>query len=327
MRRPLYQGRDRVTEVAEKQPDGNASLWFDKFFDQWDDNFTLSAGAKQRFITRFISDTITVGTASLLEESHQRRASLVQSRAGAVQALETATRLVIGTGNPNPLENGLQWRRDYGVPYIPGSSIKGVARDWAVLEEGGETAIVSEIFGHRDEGSGSVAFLDALPLRPVELHAEVMTPHHGRGPEDWHEPNPIPFIAVAPGQTFLFAVVACGSSGNAASTKTALQWLQSAVIERGIGAKTATGYGRFRIPLNRPIKATIATAKYSAGQRISATRQADPKSKGRFYAVADDGVGGFVNGGDLTVKIGDALYVKITAVLENGKSYNFVPTK
>ena len=80
-----------------------------------------------------------------------------------------------------------------------------------------------------------------------------MTPHYGptimsaakcRG--DWHSPVPIPFLTVAPGQSFHFALAPrTFSNADRADCHTAAGWLENALLELGAGAKTAVGYGRF----------------------------------------------------------------------------------
>ncbi len=42
--------------------------------------------------------------------------------------LETGYRFAIGLGNPSLIENGFSFYPVYGIPYIPGSSIKGLTR-------------------------------------------------------------------------------------------------------------------------------------------------------------------------------------------------------
>lgn len=43
---------------------------------------------------------------------------------------ETVWRLAIGLGNAGPLETGITLHRLYGIPYLPGTAIKGVCRSW-----------------------------------------------------------------------------------------------------------------------------------------------------------------------------------------------------
>ena len=45
---------------------------------------------------------------------------------------ENLSKLSIGFGNPTPLETGLTLHRLYGLPCIPGTSIKGMCRSWKI---------------------------------------------------------------------------------------------------------------------------------------------------------------------------------------------------
>jgi len=47
---------------------------------------------------------------------------------------ETKARLSVGFGNTTPLETGLTLHRLYGVPYLPGTALKGLCRSWALEE-------------------------------------------------------------------------------------------------------------------------------------------------------------------------------------------------
>ncbi|MBC7324033.1 MAG: type III-B CRISPR module RAMP protein Cmr6, partial [Moorella sp. (in: Bacteria)] len=103
---------------------------------------------------------------------------------------------------------------------------------------------------------GSVLFFDALPAGPIKVQADVMTPHYApyyqpqgapQPPGDWFDPVPIPFLTVAPGQPFFFALAprrpGCQEDGRDCAL--VLQWLEEALAGIGAGAKTAAGYGRF----------------------------------------------------------------------------------
>ena len=43
-------------------------------------------------------------------------------------------RLTLGLGLPSPLETGITLHHLYGIPYLPGSAIKGVARSWRLQQ-------------------------------------------------------------------------------------------------------------------------------------------------------------------------------------------------
>lgn len=44
-------------------------------------------------------------------------------------------RMVIGLGASHPQETSMTLHHIYGIPYIPGSAVKGVTRHWVILEE------------------------------------------------------------------------------------------------------------------------------------------------------------------------------------------------
>lgn len=47
--------------------------------------------------------------------------------------LSTKSRLIIGLGNESVYETSIRLHRNYGIPYIPGSALKGVAKHYAIL--------------------------------------------------------------------------------------------------------------------------------------------------------------------------------------------------
>jgi CRISPR-associated protein Cmr6 len=65
---------------------------------------------------------------TLLKTRRERLAGLLPNTEQFTRT--TAWRLVIGQGYAHPLENGLTLHRNYGIPYLPGSGIKGVTMAW-----------------------------------------------------------------------------------------------------------------------------------------------------------------------------------------------------
>lgn len=254
---------------------GNAGLWWAKFCDTWKPDFTGldepdrqtgTGGGKLRWIRRAGG---TTGDRRLLQELHHRRCALVAALSGICLPLRLQSRHVTGTGLEHPVENGMLFHHTLGVPYLPGSSVKGLMRAWAghVLIPNGAAreGDIRRILGtSADEkgGVGSVIVMDALPTEPVEMVAEVTTPHYGpwyqkggqdplgNPPADWYDPKPIPFLAVKEGQPFAFALLPNASPGvsaaqAAADVVTAAGWLRDALEWLGAGARTAVGFGRF----------------------------------------------------------------------------------
>jgi CRISPR-associated protein Cmr6 len=54
---------------------------------------------------------------------------------------KVAWRLVVGLGLPSPLETGITLHHLYGFPYLPGSAIKGVTRNWRLQQIADELKI------------------------------------------------------------------------------------------------------------------------------------------------------------------------------------------
>ncbi|MFP2904306.1 type III-B CRISPR module RAMP protein Cmr6 [Pyxidicoccus sp. 3LFB2] len=121
--------------------------------------------------------------------------------------------------------------------------------------------------GEASASQGEVLFHDALwvPAGPGAgpmLARDVLTVHQRRyyesagkeWPVDFDDPNPVPFLTVAPGGRFLVSLgVAPDARGGRALLERAARYLTSALAEWGLGGKTAAGYGRF-IRENEPVE-------------------------------------------------------------------------
>jgi len=112
---------------------------------------------------------------------------------------------------------------------------------------------------------GVALFFDAFPKGGFTIRVDVMTPHfptyyRGEGPPaDWDSPKPIEFLTVENTEfEFLIAVDAyrlkklqdAGKAPGDVNAQTLLdevkKALESALRERGVGAKTRLGYGLFK---------------------------------------------------------------------------------
>lgn len=160
-------------------------------------------------------------------------------------------RLLIGLTGNAALETGCSLSRNYGMPYIPGSSIKGVVRAWAKQYLPDSAAAIEQLFGTYDSDqpnrvAGTVTFHDAwwIPedgVKPFVL--DVVTTHHqeyynGKKAEPSDKDSPIPNHQLAVQGSFLFVI-----EGHPESVKLCQQMLTKALQDNGIGAKTAAGYG------------------------------------------------------------------------------------
>jgi len=160
--------------------------------------------------------------------------------------------LVCGIGDEHPLENSLRFDHCTGLPYIPSSSIKGVAKFAAEFDEKTDERIKdkeTEIFGTQDQ-VGKVQFWDGFPVGVPALKIDITNNHFQdyysdikgqTAPSDDMNPNPVPFIVVDSDSEFYFPVVAPDQD----TLQQAVKFLKEALEEWGIGAKSSVGYGMF----------------------------------------------------------------------------------
>lgn len=275
---PLYKTSPPTFEFGES----NAGLWYDKFCNKWcmdpekkglncwsleafeirpPEGKMESINPKRKWISSVIkkdNDEKRVGNKALLSEFRTRRTQLLNESGQEPIYLKTTGPFVTGLGRNHPVENGFAWHHTLGVPYLPGSSIKGVVRSWAASWISQPESDISRIFGprdSRDQAVGSVIFLDAIPIKPVQLKMDIITPHYGpyyqegKTPGDWHSPIPIPFLSVDSNQEFVFGLMPrrLSNPDDNEDCSKAKGWLNDALRDLGGGAKTAIGYGRFEI--------------------------------------------------------------------------------
>ncbi|CAN5360365.1 hypothetical protein BH23VER1_BH23VER1_27130 [soil metagenome] len=207
--------------------------------------------------------------------------SLERSYPGRVLTLvaELGGRLIINAAGGVMENAGMALDRCFGNPYIPGEAVKGVTRSQALWdirhrEDPGlrehllRLALVAFGYGpsHRTdflfaaqgdeavlaralatvngaEYRGACSFLPAQPARPVEVVADVLTPHHtGR-----LTPNFFP--VVESGSSFGFAVTLQRQPPEEVAVLNLLEavrgWLIGAITEKGVGGKSGAGYGWF----------------------------------------------------------------------------------
>ena len=165
---------------------------------------------------------------------------------------EVDWRLIIGLGGEHVQETNMTLDHVYGIPIVPASTFKGAVRSWVIQECFGDEALAMQdanfikVFGSQ-ASAGKVQFLPAYPIDNVTLSLDIMNSHFPdyytgtQRPTDTQDPNPINFLTV--GQTsFRFVVLA----KDQALSNTAGDWVDKTLTDKGLGAKTAVGYGYFR---------------------------------------------------------------------------------
>jgi len=255
---------------------------FSLYFPVWKDNWSLDKEGKVQALKQTLSlprhaqDTL----AALRERQAMLLDGIPEVARLSIEAQSTAP-FATGLGLAHPLENGFAFLNPYGLPYLPGSSIKGVLRRAAeelageLIEhdrKGWTPEAITALFGLESEDHqkehlrGALIFWDALP-KPANncMGMEVMTPHYGDyyqakrtdtyrdgvTPHDAGQPNPIVFLVVPAGSKFSFHVT-CDATRLTANQRDTWQALVRAAFEHafdwlGFGAKTAVGYGAMQI--------------------------------------------------------------------------------
>lgn len=243
--------------LPRKEP--HRGLWLDKFLRAADREDTEA----KRLLVR---EAVGIPEPEEYRAFFERYREALEAVGAQVRQAQTLSRLVVGLGGEGVLETSLALQRTYGVPYIPGSALKGLASRYAHLYLEGEAwrrdlarfhrgEAQAGLFGTTEE-QGLVVFFDALPLPGKwRLHPDILNPHHPayyRGeeepPADWDSPTPVPFLSAT--GTFLLAL----SPAPGVSREEAGPWLRAAwqvlawaLREEGVGAKTSSGYGRMAL--------------------------------------------------------------------------------
>jgi len=235
----------------------NIGLWLDRFLTVNPQNWELTQDAKHR------RRLIQLANKQEWRDRMQKQLNALQKRYEAmlkwyeqrgftvkrIQA-QPVWRFVVGLGAAHVLETGITLHRIFGLPIIPGSALKGVARAYAQLIEGKaeDDPELIAIFGTTEQ-AGSVIFFDAIPVEVPKFQLDIMNPHYpnyyraqGQSPPaDWESPNPVFFLTVSK-TPYRFAIASRSEQGNY-FLDLAESWLKGALKELGIGAKTSADYG------------------------------------------------------------------------------------
>ncbi|MBN2885885.1 MAG: type III-B CRISPR module RAMP protein Cmr6 [Chromatiaceae bacterium] len=246
--RPLYRAANEA----------HPGLLIQRGYPVYDQDTEEGREAKTRHLQRICGITPT----PFYHNAYQRwRAATADTMRFCQIELALESRLFIGLTGGGMLETGCAISHSYGMPYIPGSSVKGVVRAHVCASPfaGQHPEVITELFGAAADPtpdasypqglSGLVTFHDAWWVpgsaeRP--LVEEIVTTHHsdyygneGRRPATDFD-SPIPNAQIAVQGNFLFVL-----EGPPAWLDLAEQMLIAALSQRGIGAKTRTGYGLF----------------------------------------------------------------------------------
>lgn len=126
----------------------NFGLFFQRFItypagSKWDYNNTIDKNETWEHVKKQ-ANTILPGrpNTEIAKVIRKRQKRLSESLTNSKFFTGTvAWRLAIGLGHEHPLENGITLHRIYGIPYLPGSAIKGLTRAWKLEQLAGELGV------------------------------------------------------------------------------------------------------------------------------------------------------------------------------------------
>ena len=289
---------DQLKEMAEDQrqdmiPPGHR---FGLYFKGWHygntakDKWTLDKEQKSaalKEVTQLGSTAAELSTALF-----DRQSSLKGQMPEQVFHLyaKNTSPFMTGMGNEHPVENGFAFLSPYGVPYLAGSSIKGMLLRAAKYlafnqRDNWSDAAINVLFGSADVDEagnpikgkqGALRFWDCFPqVAKHKLAVEIITPHNGdylQGDSTPHtsgQPVPIPFLAIPPESAFDFFIqadLARLDQELKSHWQTMLKAAFTTLFEFvGMGAKTAVGYGQMQERPTTTLKAV--RAKWDEGRR------------------------------------------------------------
>jgi CRISPR-associated protein Cmr6 len=301
----FYPLNKEQNQLINNFSNGNFSLWYNKYVLLSDDkSFKASDlnGKTDKAVNLYKDqfERMKKGSEKLLKNKHIQQIDFCRkfSEKSSLECTSVHAKLksplVVGIGQTHPNEISMTFDRNIGVPYIPSSSIKGVARfafilsqilndDYTINERfenkeeidldelgdfvklfGGENKVKTD---KTESFKGGVIFLDAYPADLPFLKVDIMNPHYGEyykdekgiiPPADYLTPVPIKFLTVKEGAEYVFRIV-----GNKEFIGQAKEALKKAITEEGVGAKTALGYGLFDIiEYNEPQLLDLGYKKY-----------------------------------------------------------------
>lgn len=252
----MLNSRRENLQPLDKQATTNAALWMDKYLSRQLKKGESVATGEKTPVQALIEQVAGVGEPREYDTFFRRWESILPVHVQSPDVLRTARatvqgRMVVGLGAEAVLENSIALHRTYGVPYIPGSALKGLASSYAHLrlgEDWNKGKKAHRVLFGDPTSAGYVTFFDALYVpksgfQGKPLWPDVMTVHHPKyyqgeqPPADWDSPTPISFMSAT--GSYLIAL-----AGPEAWVNAAFNLLAQALEHEGIGAKTSSGYGR-----------------------------------------------------------------------------------
>ncbi len=255
----------------QEKPDKNASfVEYLRWMRVKSDDGTIDGGTTIELFQRFENNDYSAALTRLTNRTKKL----------ADECFEAACPWRIRVGGAKGPESMLLPAFDtLGMPYIPSSSFKGVARAIASQDSTITETQVKEIFGDIEPSSsmGQVIFLDAYPLPGNNKQGGLM-PDMTNSIWKWegttppkYDTNPNTFLSLKK-PTFIIGL----RRGAGCSQDTLIkvkQWLIKGLAQ-GIGSRVNTGYGELDVKGEKPTKkAIILSINFSLEGQLTHGRQ------------------------------------------------------
>jgi CRISPR-associated protein Cmr6 len=264
--------RDRLPEDVRNARGTHAGLWLDKCIRNQSRDDTDSR-------RKLVEEVAELPEPPEYEACFKRWKEVLETNKVEIRQVRVKGRMAVGLGSESVLEASTCLHRTYGVPYIPGSALKGLTASYAHHYLGGEwrkgKKFHNVVFGTTDD-AGYMTFFDALYIPGTgyqrrALAPDVITVHHKKyyqnaeaAPTDSDDPNPIPFLSTT--GNYLLALAAPDLTHSTKWTDITFQMLAQALDKSGVGAKTSSGYGRIAF-IDAPVKPPHPDVKKARGYK------------------------------------------------------------
>lgn len=298
--------REYHKEVAFEQSQGadNLGLSFEKFLGQIEEH-----GEKDKNLEKITG--FRFNKSPYLKECYsyafkQWKSALERQENALCFSVVALSKVILGSGNASSIEVGLNLNKPWGVPYISGSSIKGAIASYlrrtGTMSE--ESADYVNIFGgayNNEKYSGSVVFNDAWLYFDTDTWfvKDIINPHYQKYYKGDGMPNgmdnavPVKTLALDSGLSFFVSM-----QGPRELLEYLKNVMEKAFEEVGIGAKTAVGYGRFKVVSSESERADLVKSirdpkKVAANIAPPIDKDTESKTKSQGYGNArPQGYGG-----------------------------------
>ena len=199
-----------------------------------------------------------------------------------------------------------------GLPYIPGSSLKGLLKSCFCRYEAFIATMLDcppevvrelkkRIF-ENDENNGQDVFLDCYPVHPDDsghvLGMDYITSHRAKDPayDGLIDPVPLKMLRILPDVSMLFrfilkdTTVSVNDQMYRLLAKNKLILFQELLCTFGAGAKTNVGYGRFVFPERMSEIIKWLSVRNSAGKEVKTEAVAQRNGKERSRVMSNSNI-------------------------------------